>query len=359
MQKNYLFKLILTLYLDMKWSWKNFFVGFFLLVGIIATYIIIKGYGIKNIISFYKNFNGWLLLAYFLVICIMFTILTWRWDVILRSRGHKIPFVKLFIYRVIGTSINFFTPGPRVGGEPTQASLLGKHKVEFTEGLSTVMIDKIIDTTTSGILFIIGVILVSMHYSMPRNVGIYLASSGLVVLGAIFIFYRQMLRDKHFFLHIFRFFRLDKTKNKTLQKLEHRIEEIELIMIQFYKHDKKTFILSICISLLSWLAMFMEYKLVTTLLGLNVGFVPLFFIIAFIGMAVLFPIPMAVGVLEAGQAVAFGIIGLASSAGVALAFVVRIKDFVWGLLGLVLLAIYGFDVQKTIKRKYKSKTTSI
>ena len=117
----------------MKWSWKNFFVGFFLLVGVIATYFIIKGYGLKNIIKFYENFNIWLLLLYLLVIVMIFAVLTWRWSVILQSRGHKIAFRKLFVYRIIGTAINFFTPGPRVGGEPTQASLLGKHNVEFTE----------------------------------------------------------------------------------------------------------------------------------------------------------------------------------------------------------------------------------
>ena len=343
----------------MKWSWKNFFVGFFLLVGVIVTYYIIKGYGFKNIIKFYENFNGWLLLAYFCVIFVIYITLTWRWDIILRSRGHKIPFVRLFIYRVIGNSINFFTPGPRVGGEPTQASLLGKHGVEFTEGLSTIMIDKIIDTTTSGILFIVGTILVSLYYNVPRNIGIYLAGAGIIFLVIIVMFYRQMLNDKHFFLHIFRFFRLDKTQNKTLKKIEQKIEDIELIMIQFYKHDKKTFIVSILLSLISWMVMFVEYKIVTTLLGLNLGFVPLFFIITFVGVAVLFPVPMAVGVLEAGQVSAFGIIGLAGSAGVALAFVVRIKDFIWGVIGLILLAIFGFDVPKTIKRKYKSKSSTL
>jgi len=343
----------------MKWSWKNFFVGFFLVVGVIATYFIIKQYGIKNIIGFYKNFNGWLLLLYFFIIFIIYNILTWRWNIILRSRGHKVPFARLFIYRVIGQSINFFTPGPRVGGEPTQASLLGRHGVEFTEGLSTVMIDKIIDTTTSGIIFVIGILLVSFHYSIPRTIGITLASVGTLFLIIIIIFYRQMLRDKHFFLHIFRFLRLDRTKNKALKRAEKKIEEIELIMIQFYKHDKKTFILSILISLLGWVAMFAEYKTVTTLLGLNLGFVPLFFIIAFIGVAVLFPIPMAVGVLEAGQVSAFGIIGIAGGAGVALAFVVRIKDFIWGVIGLLLLAIFGFDVKKTIRHKYKSKNSGI
>ena len=219
------------------------------------------------------------------------------------------------------------------------------------------MIDKIIDTTTCGILFIIGAFLVSLRYALPRNTEILMIIAGVIFIIIIGLFYYRMLRDKHFFLNIFRFFRLDRTQNKTLKNIEQKIEDIELIMIQFYKHDKKRFILSIFITLLSWAVMFVEYKLATTLLGLNLGFVELFFIITFIGLAVLFPIPMAVGVLEAGQVSAFGIIGIAGGAGVALAFLVRMKDFLWGVLGMVLLAMYGFDIQNTIKRKYRSKNS--
>jgi len=339
----------------MKWSWKNFFVGFFLIIGVVATYIIIKQYGFGKIIKFYENFNGWLLLLYFVIIFTLFVVLTWRWNIILRSRGHKVPFRKLFIYRIIGQAINFFTPGPRVGGEPTQASLLGKHNVEFTEGLSTIMIDKIIDTTTCGILFIVGAVLVSMFYAIPHNAAVIMFIAGVTFLLLIGLFYYRMLSDKHFFLNIFRFLRLDRTKSKRLKKLEKKIEEIEIIMIQFYKHDKKTFVYSVLITLLSWLVMFAEYKTATTLLGLHLGFIQLFFIITFIGLAILFPIPMAVGVLEAGQVSAFSMISLAGSAGVALAFLVRMKDFIVGLFGMLLLAMYGFDVPRTIEKKYRSK----
>ncbi len=339
-------------------KWKNFFVGFFLILGIIATYIIIKEYGIRNIIGFYSHFNGWLLIAYFCTIMILYAILTWRWDIILRSRGHKVNFFKLYIYRIIGQGINFFTPGPRVGGEPTQAALLDRHGIEFTEGLSTIMIDKIIETSTSGILFIIGALLVSVRYAIPRSSGVYMTIGAVVFLSIIALFYYRMLTERHFFLHIFKFFKIENTKNKAILALEKKIEEIELIMMQFYKHDKKTFIFSIAISLLSWCAMFTEYKIATTLLGLNLGFVELFFIITFIGIAILFPIPMAVGVLEAGQVSAFNIINVPGGAGVALAFLVRMKDFFWAIVGLILLATFGFNVKTTIKHKYKSKKSA-
>ena len=105
--------------------------------------------------------------------------------------------------------------------------------------------------------------------------------------------------------------------------------------------------------------MFIEYKLATMLLGINVGVVEIFFIVTFVGVALLFPIPMAVGVLEAGQLSAFALINLPANAGIALAFLVRMKDIIWAIIGIILLATYGFHVVKVVEKKYKSKNADI
>ncbi len=340
----------------MRISWKNWITIIFILVGIAGLYFILKEYSLKEIFDTYRNFNPLILLFYVIAVFSIFLVLTWRWDVILKSRNIKIPFKKLFVYRIIGTSINFLTPGPRVGGEPTQATLMTKHDVNFTEGLTTIMIDKIIDTTTSGLLFIIGVILVGIKYSYSTQLKITFTILGGLFLLIIGLFYYRMLTNRHFFLRIFHILRLDKIKKKFWAKTEKKIEEMELMMIEFYKHNNQAFMKALGISVLSWIAMFFEYKFATQLIGIDVGAVEIFFIVSFIGMAILFPIPMAIGVLEAGQISAFALIGLPISAGVALAFLVRAKDIVTALIGLVLLAFYGFHVSKVVKKKYKNKS---
>lgn len=343
----------------MKTSIKNIITVFFLVIGLAGLYYILRQYSLKEIFYFYKNFNPVILLLYVVAIAVLLTVLTWRWDVILRSRGIKVPFSKLYIYRIIGVSINFLTPGPRVGGEPTQASLLTKHDIDFTEGLTTIMIDKIIDVTTSGILFIIGAFLVGLKYSFPKNTEIALTVGGIIFVGIIILFYYRMLTSRHFFLNLFHLLMLDRIKSKYWIKLEKKIEQVELMMIEFYRHNKRAFLLSLAISALSWIVMFFEYKLATTLLGINVGVSEIFFIVSFIGIAILFPIPMAVGVLEAGQLSAFAIIGLNVHSGIALAFLVRMKDIILAILGIVLLAAYGFHIGKVVKKKYKDKKSDV
>lgn len=336
-------------------SWKNWLTIIFILIGCTGLYFILKEYNLKEIFNTYKNFDPLILLLYALAVFSIFLILTWRWNVILKSRSISIPFKKLLVYRTIGTSINFLTPGPRVGGEPTQATLMTKHDVNFTEGLTTIMIDKIIDTTTSGLLFIIGVILVGIKYSYSTQLKVTFTILGGLFLLVIGLFYYRMLTNRHFFLRVFHILRLDKIKNKFWIHTEKKIEEIELMMIEFYKHNNKAFMKALGISVLSWIVMFFEYKFATQLIGINVGAVEIFFIVSFIGMAILFPIPMAIGALEAGQVSAFALIGLPISAGVALAFLVRAKDITIAIIGMILLAFYGFHVPKVVKKKYYNK----
>lgn len=341
---------------NMNNSWKNWFTGIFLFGGIIGLYFILKEHSLKEILFTYRNFNPTTLLFYIISVITILLLLNWRWDIILKSRKINIKFRRLFIYRIIGMSINFITPGPRVGGEPAQASLLTKHNVDFTEGLSTIIIDKIIDITTSGILFLIGLSLVFLKYTISGTFGLILLISGLFFIIIVILFYYRMLNNKHFFLKIFHILKLYKIKNKTLIKLEKKLEELELIMIEFYKNNKKYFVKTIAISILSWVAMFFEYKFAAQLLGFNIGFIEIFFIVSFIGMAMLFPIPMAIGVLEAGQISAFALLQLPASAGIALAFLVRAKDIIISMIGITLLTFYGFHVPKVVKSKYKNKT---
>jgi uncharacterized membrane protein YbhN (UPF0104 family) len=180
---------------------------------------------------------------------------------------------------------------------------------------------------------------------------------GIILVVIIALFYYRMLHNKHFFLRIFQLLHLDKIK--FLKKTEEFIENIELIMIEFYNRDKKHFVYCILITLLTWVLMFIEYRLATKLLGINIGVVEIFFIVTFVGIALLFPIPMAVGVLEAGQLSAFAIINLPVNVGIALAFLVRVKDILWAIIGLILLATYGFHLVRVVKKKYKSRNSDI
>ena len=64
---------------------------------------------------------------------------------------------RLFIYRLIGFGISYFTPGPQIGGEPAQIILLKQHHNISTEkAISSVYLDRLIDVMVNFIILVFG-----------------------------------------------------------------------------------------------------------------------------------------------------------------------------------------------------------
>lgn len=100
--------------------------------------------------------------------------------------------------------------------------------------------------------------------------------------------------------------------------------------------------------------MFIEYKTALLILGISViSFEGLFLIICMMGAAYLIPVPLALGVLEAGQMSIFPAIGLKAAAGIGLSMLIRARDLMWTFLGIIILLVYGFNFFKAYKESLK------
>jgi uncharacterized protein (TIRG00374 family) len=168
-----------------------------------------------------------------------------------------------------------------------------------------------------------------------------------ILFLAIIIFNYRMLKGKKVFHHIFTFFRLQKIKR--LKNFEKKLINVESLIIKFYHKDTKYFYQAISICLLSWCLMFFEYKVAGLMVGQNLTPMQSFLIFSFVGIAYIMPIPMALGTLEASQISAFSILGINPAAGLALSFLVRLKDFCIAIIGAIMLGIYGVSLKKTVE----------
>lgn len=170
--------------------------------------------------------------------------------------------------------------------------------------------------------------------------------ASIILLGLIILFNYRMLRGKKVFQHVFRFLRLNKLKK--LNNFEKKLESVEALVIKFYHKDTKYFYQAMGICLLSWLLMFAEYKIAGLMVGENLTVAQSFLIFSFVGMAYIMPVPMGLGTLEASQVSAFSIIGLGAAPGLALSFLVRLKDFLIAIIGIIVLTIHGISIKKTV-----------
>ncbi|MGV8162038.1 MAG: lysylphosphatidylglycerol synthase transmembrane domain-containing protein [Candidatus Nanoarchaeia archaeon] len=328
---------------------KKIIVGLSFLLGLVAIIIIYRIIDVREVIKTLQNTTLLLIFYYILIQIIMMGVLTWRWKLVLESQGvNHVSLVKLNKYRIVGQGISFLTPSGKLGGEPVRAGILSsRENIKFEKALSSVVIDRSIDITTAMSFFVFGMFIMLFAFVISPIFADVMIFLSLLILLLLIVFNYRMLKGKKVFFHIFRFLRLNRIKK--LKKIEHNLIEVESMIIKFYHKDTKYFYYAIGISLISWLIMFFEYKVAGLMVGQNLTPLQSFLVFSFVGAAYIIPVPMALGALEASQISAFSIIGISTAAGLALSFLVRLKDMIIAIIGIVLLGTYGFKVKKTVE----------
>jgi uncharacterized protein (TIRG00374 family) len=88
------------------------------------------------------------------------------------------------------------------------------------------------------------------------------------------------------------------------------------------------------ISLVSWVAILVEFWLMLRVLGLNLTPIQVISTLTAARIAILLPLPGGLGTLEASQVLALGAFGLNPAAGISLSLLIRVRDVALGGLGL-------------------------
>ena len=228
--------------------------------------IILTKIPLNDVIKRFSEVPIPIIFAYILTLIAIMITQAWRWQIIISSQQKtRLSLWHLFWYRIIGYGVSYVTPTAKIGGEPVRAALLTRHKIKFKEGLTTVVIDKTLELSSSGLFFVIGSIIALASYPVPSGAKTPIIIFSLIAAVLIFYFYYQMLNGGSFFKKTFRGLQLHRSKKG--KKLEKHIHEFEQLIIKFYQHEKKYFFAAIMISLLSWILMFIEFKLALFMVG--------------------------------------------------------------------------------------------
>ncbi|MFH1589456.1 MAG: lysylphosphatidylglycerol synthase transmembrane domain-containing protein [archaeon] len=332
---------------------KKFLISVSILAGIAALWMIFKFISIDEIFNAFGSASIKNIISFLVVSIALICTLSWRWKVILKSQNIEVPFYNVIAYRLIGYGISYLTPAAKLGGEPVRAALLTRHGVKFPKALSSIIIDKTIDFSTAALFFFMGILTILFSLTIPEGTGILLLVFATVFLATMIFIYQRLSSGKGIIKKIVHGLRLHKIKK--LKLTERKIESFEKLIIKFFREDKTDFLLTIGISLLAWVLMFLEYKFAGLIIGQDLSFLAIFLIVSFVGVAFLIPIPMAMGSLEASQLAVFSMLAIKNASGVALAFVIRARDLMWSLAGMILLSYYGIKISSTLKKGYDIK----
>src|SRR3989344_966352 len=306
-----------------------------LLVGLFLFGFLISGVGWQKVwepLEAFSLFNALvivLLTGAFLLVGVL------RWQLVLRGQGCSIPFSSVWRPYLAGFSLSFFVPIIPFASEFFRASALGDlHKIEFDKGMASVLIDRILEVTSNLFVVIMGCVL---FLFAERGIPYSIKTLGIICFVGIWFLVVSLL-----YIRIFQ----KRSVIRMFWRGKGSMHDVEREVFLFFYLKNRFF----------WQGLFFSF--VKSAIGLARVWALIFFlgkgfaaaagvtILGFYYLAVLVPIPAALGSHEALQAVGFGIFGLGAGTGAAFALVVRAVEILFASLGLALFFHLGLRFMK-------------
>lgn len=306
---------------------KLIFFLFSLFAGFVTLWWILKAVGWEVIKIAFLTFSGPEGIAIFILTILMLFAGLWKWREILKSQGYNFSLSELSRPYFAGFSIMFLAPIVIFGGELFRAYVLRKkYDVDWQKSTASVIIDKILETTSYVFIILLGSILFILRIGLPpKNLGMILGGTFIFFLAALIFFYFKIFK-KESIVKIF----IKDTKN-------HQGIGLEKEIYSFFKPRNIFMWRGFGLSFLRIGFALVRTWVLVLFLGKTLGFFSSLSILGFYYLALMVPIPAALGSHDAIQVFAFNSFGLGAGTGAAFAMIVRGAELLLALLGLILL----------------------
>jgi uncharacterized protein (TIRG00374 family) len=258
-----------------------------------------------------------------------------RWWVIVRAEHRNIPLMPLVGYRLSVFALSYFTPGPQVGGEPLQVLLLERnHGVSRARATAAVIMDKLLEFLANFLLICVGAA-AALQLGLVSRYGIQ-ATAGFIPLGALLLWP---------IVHLLLLYRQEHPISSLLRAASTLIgtpKWVRLIMVsermaaRFVRRRARWLMAALAFSILAWAGMALEYFLLASFLSAHLTAAQTLAALSAALLAFLVPLPGGMGALEASQVLALGAFGQPAAIAISLTLLMRGRDMVNGVLGLLL-----------------------
>ena len=207
--------------------------------------------------------------------------------------------------------------------------------------MSSVAIDKLLDTTVFFGFLIISLLVFAFYGRFPTSVvGIAVLATASLFLCLLGIFYFKKWQKKSAIEWLIGFFGLKKEKFKNGRTIED-ILEAEKEVFAFFSFKKRVFWKALGLTLLRYLFHFVRCVVLVLFVVSNFVILKSLALYGFASLAALTPLPATLGALEIGEGIAFKVLGLGFSNGAVFSMVWRGADLLICLFGLLFLIKFG------------------
>lgn len=268
----------------------------------------------------------------------VFALISARWRLLLGAQGYQVPLQRILIYRLIAHGINYFTPGPQVGGEPAQVYFLHrKHHIPMPQAIASVSLDKILELLANAAFLLVGLYAAVREGLFAKSIPLQVIFPVAAMLSLLVAYSAALWTGRAPLAWLF----------KRLAEWFPNLERIGLVAASAEKQissscrqQPRIILQASLLSSAAWAVMLLEYWLAARFLGLSLNPGQAIGAITAASVAFMSPVPGALGVLEAGQVFFMQALGVSPALGISISLWIRARDVVLGGSGLLLGNIF-------------------
>lgn len=294
--------------------------------------------GVGEIARAFANL-GWLAPVVLLPFGLVYLLDTLGWRFAFGEAGVPgVGFGTLARIRWAGESINTVLPSAYIGGEAVKVQLLHKRGVPRMDSASSVVAGKTAQVVAQVVFIAAGAVagVAILPPESPARAGMLIITALAIAIVALLVWLQQ--RGMFSTLAALLPVRALTRRAESLRQLDNRIFE-------FYRKDRRHFMLSTAVYFGGWMADTLEILLVSHLLGMPIDFSQALAVEAFISVAKALGIfvPGALGVQESGIVFLCYLFGLPPALGVSYAIIRRGREVVYAAIGGMFLYAEGIS----------------
>ena len=310
----------------------------FFVFGLAIFVYLVSRFGVGQITANIAK-SGWSLLYALLVWLVIYVLNTFSWKLLLDKEGKGVSLLRLFMVNVSGFAIDTITPVVALGGEPYKvkalAGVMGARK-----SLSAVLVFRMVHVLGHMLMLLVGIFAALYFLSLPVSL-VWV----LVVVGAVTMFIVVLILSGlrsgvfHRIQAVLGKIKFLSRLSEALRKHETDFHEMDRVVTYVYRNHQAKFLLAVILEFLCRACMGVELYLILHGTGVEISMVSaLFLYVAYsIIINVVFFIPLNLGVREGGLYLGLESLALAPVLGIYLGVMIRIREFIWILLGLLLI----------------------
>ncbi|MFH1423861.1 MAG: lysylphosphatidylglycerol synthase transmembrane domain-containing protein [Candidatus Nealsonbacteria bacterium] len=319
----------------------SFFISLFAGVGLL--FWISRFIGWQETKSALLIFTGWHGMVIILLTLLMILAGAWKWKLILKSQGYDLSDREIIAPYLTCFSLIYLFPMVVFGGEIFRGYVLReKYNIPWTKAISSVFIDKILEVTSFLVTVLAGIAYFLLKIGLPpQNLCFIFGAILIVCIICIVFFYFKIFKRESVIEPLNRFLNRQKAPGGDLLGIENEI-------FKFFKIKKKVLWYGLGLAFLRVVISWARCWILILFLGKNISILTALTILGFYYLAMMIPIPAALGSHEAAQVFAFNALGLGSGLAPAFTMIQRGAELIMAFIGLVIFFKLGTGLLKAL-----------